>query len=205
NLFYQMSAANGGTEVQVGSPGGPGSLYDSDYNNFAPRIGIAYDVTGKGKTVIRAGWGLFYDAFSQDIFLGHAPFNCAFCPGPAYAGTGPAAISFAALSGANLGAGSVFAAPSPLGDFFGTNPNIRTPYVQNFNLNLQQQLGNRMVLQVAYVGSKGTKLFRFRDINQPTQAQITAGDLSQCTGTFTVPNCPTLGFDNGAALVNAGA
>jgi hypothetical protein len=196
NLFYQMSAANGGTEVQVGSPGGPGGLYDSDYNNFAPRIGIAYDVTGKGKTVIRAGWGLFYDAFSQDIFLGHAPFNCAFCPGPAYAGTGPAAISFAALSGANLGAGSVFAAPSPLGDFFGTNPNIRTPYVQNFNLNVQQQLGNRMVLQVAYVGSKGTKLFRFRDINQPTQAQITAFDLGQCAANGqTAPNCFIGGFD----------
>jgi hypothetical protein len=205
NLFYQMSAANGGTLNQVGTPGGPSSLYNPDYNNFAPRVGFAYDITGKGQTVVRAGWGLFYDAFSQDIFLGHAPYNCAFCPGPAYAGVGPAAISFAGVSGNPLGSGSVFASPSPLGDFFGTNPNIRTPYVQNFNLNVQQQLGNRMVLQVGYVGSIGTKLFRFRDVNQPSQAQITAGDLSQCTGTFTAPNCPTLGFDNGSALVNAGA
>ena len=196
NLFYQMSPAGGGTELQVGSSGGPGSLYNPDYNNFAPRIGLAYDVTGKGRTVIRAGWGLFYDAFSQDIFTGHAPYNCAFCPGPAYSGVGPAAISFAGLSGNTLGSGPVFAGPSPLGDFFGTDPNIRTPYVQNFNLNLQQQLGSKMVLQIGYVGSKGTKLFRFRDLNQPTQAQITAFDLGQCvTWGKTAPNCPIGGFD----------
>ncbi len=179
NLFYQMTALNGGTELQVGSPGGPSSLYNPDYNNFAPRVGLAYDFTGKGQTVVRAGWGLFYDAFSQDIFLGHVPYNCAFCPGPAYSGVGPAAIGFAGLSGNLLGGGNVFASPSPLGDFFGTDPHIRTPYVQNFNLNLQQQLTNKMVLQVGYVGSIGTKLFHFRDRNQPSQAQITAFDTSQ--------------------------
>ena len=196
NLFYQMSAANGGTELQVGAPGGPSSLYNPDYNNFAPRVGIAYDVTGKGKTVVRMGWGLFYDAFSQDIFIGHAPYNCAFCPGAAYAGVGPAAIYSAALSGNALGNGPTFSGPSPLGDFFGTNPNIRTPYVQNFNLNVQQQLGSKMVLQVGYVGAIGTKLFRFRDTNQPTQAQITAFDLSQCTTWGqTAPNCYIAGFD----------
>jgi hypothetical protein len=193
NLFYQMSAANGGTELQVGSAGGPGSLYNPDYNNFAPRVGVAYDFTGKGKTVIRAGWGLFYDAFSQDIFLGHAPFNCAFCPGPAYSA---ATNSSAGLSGNTLGNGPVFASPSPLGDFFGTDPHIRTPYVQNFNLNLQQQLTNKLVLTVGYVGATGTKLFRFRDLNQPTQAQITAFDLSQCaTWGQTAPNCYIAGFD----------
>lgn len=194
NQFWQMSPANGGTEIQVGSAGGPGSLYNPDYNNFAPRVGLAYDITGKGQTVIRAGWGLFYDAFSQDIFIGHAPYNCAFCPGPAYSAATNGSSS--TLSGNVLGGGPVFTAPSPLGDFFGTNPNIRTPYVQNFNLNLQQQLGSKMVLQVGYVGAIGTKLFRFRDINQPTQAQITAFDLSQCTTWGqTAPNCYIAGYD----------
>ncbi|HTS56029.1 MAG TPA: TonB-dependent receptor, partial [Terriglobales bacterium] len=194
NLFYQMSPANGGTEVQVGSPGGPGSLYNPDYNNFAPRIGLAYDLTGKGRTVVRAGWGLFYDAFSQDIFIGHTPWNCAFCPGPAYAGVGPAAIFSAAATNNVLGSGPIYANPSPLGDFFGTNPNIRTPYVQNFNLNVQQQLASKMVLEVGYVGSRGTKLFRFRDINQPTQQQIAAGDLAQCVAPYVFPNCPVVDY-----------
>ena len=65
-------------ELQVGSSGGPSKLYNPDYNNFAPRIAFAYDLTGGGKTVIRGGWGMFYDAFSQDIFLGHLPWNCIF-------------------------------------------------------------------------------------------------------------------------------
>jgi hypothetical protein len=190
NLFFRLTPAAGGTLVRTGQ------LYDKDYNNFAPRFGFAYDVTGKGRTVIRAGWGVFYDAFAQDIFLGHVPYNCPFCPGPAFTGLGPAAIGAAGLSGTAISASTpVFSGFSPLGDFFGADPNIRTPYTQNFNLNLQQQLG-KAVLQVGYVGAKGTKLFRFRDINQPSQAQITAYDTSaaQCAGSLP-PNCPIAGFD----------
>jgi hypothetical protein len=159
---------------------------------------LAYDLTGKGESVVRLGWGLFYDAFSQDVFTGHAPFNCSFCPGPAYAGVGPAAIYSESTSGNNLGEGPLFSAPSPLGSFFGTDPHIRTPYVQNFNVNFQQQLGKKMVMQVGYVGSVGTKLFRFRDLNQPTQAQITAYDSSCPLGPGNgFPNCPIAGFDKG--------
>jgi len=192
NLFYQFDPTSGSVVPT-------GQLYDKDLNNFAPRIGFAYDVTGKGRTVVRGGWGLFYDAFAQDIFLGHAPYNCAFCPGAAYTGFGPGAISSA---GANAGPLSsttpVFSGFSGLGDFFGTAKNIRTPYTQNFNLNLQQQFGKAFV-QVGYVGARGTKLFRFRDLNQPSQAQITAFDTStapggQCFG-FVAPNCPIAGFD----------
>jgi hypothetical protein len=54
-------------------------------------------------------------------------------------------------------------------------------------LNVQQQLGNKAVLQVAYVGSKGTKLFQFLDINQPSQAEITASDLANGVGYLSVP------------------
>jgi hypothetical protein len=192
NLFYQFDPTSG-------SVAPTSQLYGKDLNNFAPRIGFAYDVTGKGRTVVRGGWGLFYDAFAQDIFLGHAPYNCAFCPGAAYTGFGPGAISSA---GANAGPLSsttpVFSGFSGLGDFFGTAKNIRTPYTQNFNLNVQQQFGKAFV-QVGYVGARGTKLFRFRDINQPSQAQITAFDTStapggQCFG-LVAPNCPIGGFD----------
>ena len=191
NLFYQLSPADGGTLLQVGGPGGPSSLYNKDYNNFAPRVAFAYDLTSKGTTVIRGGWGMFYDAFSQDIFLAHVPYNCVFCPGPAYVGIGIAPISFASASSAQIMPGvPVFAASSPLGDYFGVDPNIRTPYVQNWNLNIQQQIGSKAVAQVAYVGSKGTKLFRLRDINQPNQAAITAADTAACGDGFTFPNCP---------------
>lgn len=53
---------------------------------------------------------------------------------------------------------------------------MRTPYVYNYNLNVQQEIFRNTVLQVGYVGSQGRKLLRLRDINQPTQAEITAAD-----------------------------
>ncbi len=178
-LFYTFNPANGGSNDPTGQ------LYGKDFNNFAPRLAFAYDVTGKGKTVVRGGWGLFYDALSQDMFLGHLPWNCIFCPGPAYPGLGPQALATGSVATdpagniLTLAAGQpVYSGYSPEGDFFSVDPKMRTPYIQNFNLNVQQQLGSKTVLQVGYVGAKGTKLFQFLDINQPSQAQITAADLS---------------------------
>ncbi len=198
NFFYRLLPDNGGTLAQVGGQGGPSKLYNPDYKNFAPRIGFAWDPTGKGTTVLRAGYGLFYDAFSQDMFLAHLPYNCTFCPGPAYTGVGAAPITFFDATAGPIQTGvPVFVNGSPLGSFFGVDPNIRTPYVQNWNVNVQQAFGNKMTAEVGYVGSKGTRLFRFRDINQPSQAQITAYDTGpSCVG-FTFPNCPIAGFDSG--------
>jgi hypothetical protein len=169
---------------------GPGHLYNPDYNNWAPRVSVAWDVTGKQKTVVRAGYGIFMDAFSQDMFMGHLPFNSGFDPGPAYNGfVGPNQISTVGLLGGPLNSAlPVFSGTSPMGDAFGVDQGIRTPYMENYNLNLQQQLTRTMSFQVSYVGSQGHKLFRFRDINQPTQAQITAADLAcDCINDYGVP------------------
>jgi len=175
-------------------------IYEPDYKNFAPRVSLAYDLTGKGQTVIRAGYGIFFDAFSQDIFLGHIPFNCVFCPGPAYAGIGPgntAIISSSSpvsqiQSGQPVFPDSSF---STLGDFFAVDRNVKTPYVQNFNLNVEQAFGSHAALQVGYVGALGRRLFRFRDINQPTHDQITAADLAcGCINSFGVPRRLTQNF-----------
>ena len=141
--------------------------------------------------MIRAGWGLFYDAFAQDIFLGHGPWNCVFCPGPAYPGIGPNAVQKGSPTGTLAANTPVFGGYAPFGDFFATDPKLRTPYTQNFNLNVQQQLGRKASLEVGYVGSRGTKLFRFRDINQPSHAQITAADQActpaPCVHSYGVP------------------
>lgn len=192
NLFYRFDPNTCGLLANgvCSNLSNAGQLYNKDYNNFAPRVSFAYDVSGKGKTVIRAGWGVFFDAFAQDIFLGHFPWNCFYCPGPAYAGVGPAAISSLSLTGGALDPNTpVFdpASASPSAEFFGADRNMRTPYVQNFNLNIQQSLGGRTVMQIGYVGSKGTKLFRFRDINQPSQEQINASDLATGVSDYSVP------------------
>ena len=172
--FTNIDLTNGDTFAV-----GQGRLYEPDYSNFAPRVSVAWDVTGKGKTVVRAGYGVFYDALSQDLFMGHLPWNSSFDPGPAYSGAfgiAPNAISVAGITGGPLDPDQPvysFFAPG-ISDKFGVDPNLRTPYMQNFNLNLQQQLGSKTVLQVGYVGSNGHKLYRFRDLNQPGVAAIQA-------------------------------
>lgn len=169
---------------------GSARLYQPDYNNWAPRVSLAWDVTGHQRTVLRAGYGVFYDATSQDMFLGHLPFSSSFDPGAAYSGLpGVGQVSFGVPVGVPFAPGvPVFGSYSPMSDAFGIDPHIRAPYLQNYNLNLQQQLTSKMVVQVGYVGSHGSKLWDFRDINQPDQGAITAADLAcKCINDAAVP------------------
>jgi hypothetical protein len=59
--------------------------------------------------------------------------------------------------------------------------------MENYNLNIQQQITNKVVLQAGYVGSQGHRLFRFRDINQPDQATITAADIANGVSSYGAP------------------
>lgn len=182
---------------------GNGRLYEPDHNNFAPRVSVAWDLTGRGKTVLRAGYGVFYDAFSQDMFMGHLPFNSGFDPGPAYAGFGPNPISQADVAGGALNSSlAVYGPAAAMSDAFGVDQKIRTPYMQNFNLNFQQDLGHRMVFQAGYVGSNGHKLFRFRDLNQPTAAEINAYDYHTngcCVAGHLNPAFVYMNYEEGSA------
>ncbi len=174
--------------VLVGT-NGLDTLYRRDLNNFSPRIGLAWDVTGKGKTVVRAGWGLFYDAFSQDFFVGQLPFNT-FNPGPAYNPVGPAPVLFSFSTVAQIQPGVPIFTDFLDSDVFAVDRDLRTPYVQNFNFNVQQELTKDVVLQVGYVGSQGRKLFRYRDINQPVNPAVSTarpfdnGPFAPSGGTF---------------------
>jgi outer membrane receptor protein involved in Fe transport len=170
---------------------GNGRLYKPDFNNWAPRVSAAWDVTGQGRTVIRAGYGIFYDAVSQDMFLGHIPYSSSFAPGAAYSGLpGIGQISFGSPIGAFQTGVPVFGGYTPMTDAFGVDPHIRSPYMENYNLNIQQQLTKKMVLQVGYVGSQGKKLWDFRDINQPSAAQIFASDCPNAPAAAAGQPCP---------------
>ena len=174
--------------VQVGSPGLP-RLYDRDWNNFSPRVGVAWNVNGDDKTVVRAGWGLFYDAFSQDFFAGQLPFNT-FNPGPAFNPVGPAPVLFSFSTTPVIQNGVPIFTDFLDSDVFAVDPNLRTPYIQNYNLNIQRELFRNGVLEFGYVGSHGTKLFRYRDINQPVNPSVSSarpfdnGPFAPSGGTF---------------------
>ncbi len=173
-------------------------LYDRDWNNLGPRLSLAWDLTGKGKTVVRAGWGMFYDAFSQDFFVGQLPFNT-FNPGPAYNPVGPAPILFSFSTVDVIQPGVPIFTDFLDSDVFAVDRHFRTPYIQNFNLNFQQELFKNTVLQVGYVGSQGRKLIRYRDINQPTEAAIRAHDPRAAGGC-----CAARPFDNGPFAPSGG-
>jgi hypothetical protein len=161
--------------VRVGDPGLT-DLYQPDHNSFAPRFGFAYNLAGKGRTIVRGGYGLYYDTPSQDYFLlqgfqNGGPSSPATNPLP---GLGVFNVTFPSTATIPYGPGvpifgnATGAPPTSNIALFGVDLNLRTPYIHNYNFNVQQEMRPGMVLQVGYVGSRGTKLFRVRDINQAT-------------------------------------
>ncbi len=177
------------TLTQVGGAGLK-RLYQPDYKNVAPRLSIDWDVTGKGRTVVRAGFGLFFDAVSQDFVLGHLPYPPFFDPGPAYNPIGPKPIFSAGVTGSIVSGAPVYGPTNACNfecDTFSFDRHIRTPYMENYNINIQQQITENVVVQVGYVGSQGHRLYRFIDLNQPGQAAITAADIANGVSSYGVP------------------
>jgi len=113
--------------------------------------------------------------------LGHLPYAPAFDPGPAYNNVGPLPLlSTVATVGAIVSGAPVYTPTTTCifeCDTFAFDRNIRMPYMENYNLNIQQQLTNKVVLQLGYVGSEGHRLWHFIDLGQPSAAQINAADL----------------------------
>ena len=193
NLFGNFDPNLGLVQVgqQVSSP------YNGDHNNFGPRIGLVWDPTGKGKTVIRAGGSLIYEIPHISIFIGQNGVDNASTSGIGVIPTGAIGVSpgggaIVASSNdfTNLNwtvAGPVFTnttadcSASPC-NILGVNRNLRTPYVTTWSLNVQQQLFKSGSLNVGYVGNHGTKLYSVTDINQPdqnSQAEIDCGHCEQ--------------------------
>lgn len=149
--------------LYYGDKGVPASFTNSHWLNFAPRLGIAWDPTGKGNQSIRAGYGLFYDSamawFTQRL-TSNPPFvdqidNTAGCgtfsqPWLNYAqGVGCGVAN--ANSNPFPGGASVF----PAGSFWATLPSTMRPlYMQQYNLSYERQFLNEWSFSVAYLGSR---------------------------------------------------
>ncbi len=150
-----------------GDPGVPNGIAPTIYTNFGPRVGFAYDVFGNGKTAIRGGYGLFYAVGMVNLVsnLQNQPFIVDITlngtqnlvdPWASYGGS-PYPYT---LSKSN----PVFVTPVSQ-NYVGENSG--TPYVQQYNFMVQQQLGHTMSLEVGYVGNTSRKLYIVRDANAP--------------------------------------
>ena len=150
------------TVAERGRCGLPRALTRTDYNNFAPRAGLAYQIAGK--TVIRSGFGIFY---GRDEDLGiqrRLPNNPPFITSSTFAGdqTNPA---FLLRNGFPANALSLAGGGVP--DVNNFPFNFPIPYVIQWNLNIQRQLAGNFVAQVGYTGSEAHKLPGVINENQP--------------------------------------
>ncbi|MGC1461244.1 MAG: carboxypeptidase-like regulatory domain-containing protein [Terracidiphilus sp.] len=172
DAFSIFNVKTGGLQT-VGGAGGLTSLYPKDMTDFAPRLSVADDVAGNGKLVIRAGAGIFYDASSEDFFVGNQAYNTnAGEAGPAFNGVG-----FASPVVTTITAGTpIFGGYSP-SSVFTVDQGLTTPRYVSYNLNLESQLAKLVAMQVGYVGSQGRHLYHFRDLNQFNNV---AGSVDGC-------------------------
>ena len=195
NLLGNFSPTLGLQQVGKGISG----PYNGDHKDFAPRLGIAWDLSGNGKTVLRAGGGLMYETLNWESFLAlNNSLGISTIPtgalgvGPGGSqGTGSIAVGTINLADISLDWNNVNGPVFPVGtidcganpcSILGITPNLKTPYVWNWNLDIQHSFSPNLSLSVAYVGNRGTKLASIRDINQvdPTSAaEIGCGHCEQ--------------------------
>jgi hypothetical protein len=174
-----------------GDKGAPQGANFPDKNDLAPRFGFAYDLGGKGNTVVRGGFGVFYDILKgednlqfngQAPFFGFTDFNFPYPVGLTTSGTNYFSSPFA--NGLNpsgsIGVTNPFPSKPPTqnldfaaagflpfggGGVYFVDPHLRTPYTMQFNFGVQRALGRSVTAEVAYVGSLSRKYTSLVDSN----------------------------------------
>jgi len=151
-IFNSPNAANGNQASPWGNKVGIG-----DKKNFAPRIGFAFDVFGNGKTSLRGGYGIAYDD-AEVSYYETADWNNP----PAVATYSVGQTSFDNPTG-----GATTAFSKTPGWIRAVPLNYNSPYVQQFSLDVQEQVMPNLMLDVGYFGDHGTHLLGLVDINEP--------------------------------------
>ena len=151
-------------QLEMVGKGGLSGAYNRDLNNFGPRLGVAWNPFQN--TVVRAGYGIYYDYIPQDLLIANFTNTAGLATNP----IGPEPVLGLNFNASNFTGstpgpvfGPIITGPNSI---FVTPRNLETPYVGEWNLNIQQQIARGAALEIGYVGSKGTRLTRLYDANQ---------------------------------------
>ncbi len=153
--------------LTAGDPGVPDGIVKTQYTAFSPRVGFAYDAFGTGQTALRGGYGIFYAARAvslttnpeqQPFILDNTISNTPNLVAPYAPGSDPFPY-VVNLQNPTFFSGATLSSV-PL--------NATAPYVQEYNLTVEQQFGHDWAARFAYVGSLSRKFFLSRDENTPT-------------------------------------
>jgi len=165
-----------------------GQAHDPNRTNFAPRAGLAWRIPGflssRGDTVFRAGWGVYYSpeisAESYDLVLNNIQNQ---------SNTADAMVMPVLTTRDGFPSTSSTGFPS----YYGLDRHLPTPYVQQWNAGFQHALPGAVLLDVSYIGSKGTDLGRFRRFNTALHTE-TGQDLNPRPGNLqSLRTWPNLG------------
>jgi hypothetical protein len=146
-----------------GDPGVPAGIAPIDYHELMPRVGLVWDPFGGSKTVVRAGYGIFYDGYTNgtggplQAAVSALPWTQAYqLPGPGFNLANPYGNSPSPFGTGN------FVAPATV---LTVQSGMKPPYSQNWNLSIEHAIARDYLLDVRYVGNKGTHLPRFIEAN----------------------------------------
>jgi hypothetical protein len=136
------------------------SVFPSDKNNWGPRLGLNWDVTGRGNTVVRGGYGMFYGRIINST-ISNGITNTGVAAGQLQLSLAPTATGAPAYP--NILANASASPTRPDIVFF--QPDAQNPLIHQFDLIFDQRIAANTVLSVSYVGSKGRNLPLFIDLN----------------------------------------
>jgi hypothetical protein len=140
----------------------------SDKMNFGPRIGFSYDLFGKGETILRGGYGVYYGRINNGELL-NIRFNTGSPKGQYNTQWKVTTAGYPTFPNI-VGSGGT-ATATPTSNFLAAN--LRNPEIQEYDLELQQDLGKGTFFALSYLGAQGRLLPNFLDVNlNPTQTLI---------------------------------
>jgi hypothetical protein len=186
NRFFTGTGANTFEEIRTGGIFNAGTgldngtLYQRDWDNLAPRIGLAIDLTGDGRTSLRGGYGINYDR----PFFTVAPFfqtanNFAIANFTNLTGL-PGALPLSANPFGPL-AGTTGTLTVPAFAVRGIESTLETPMIHFWNVSLERELGRNTVAGVQYAGSHGRDLYTITNVNRPGSGAAFLGDALPLT------------------------